>query len=123
MEKIADREKVRELAAEQLRDREEEISARLAELESERSQAAASVPQSALAVFDEMVEICDGEPMAELEEINRRHRDYACGACHMTVPFEHVSVLLSGGNTLVRCTACSRILYMQEETKGALAKK
>ena len=70
-----------------------------------------------------MADTYDGDAMAQVEEIDRRHRDYACGSCHMTVPFENVAVLLSGADTLVRCSACDRILYMQEETKGALAKK
>ena len=41
----------------------------------------------------------------------------------MHVPFEQVVVLLGGSGTLVRCTACTRILYLQEETRGALVKK
>ncbi|MHC4993207.1 MAG: zinc ribbon domain-containing protein [Planctomycetota bacterium] len=115
--------KVRDLAADERQEREAEIGERLAELEKERESSTTGIPAEHLAVFDEMADCYDGEAMAQIEEIDRRHRDYACGACHMTLPFEHVSVLLSGGDTLVRCTACSRILYLHEETRGALAKQ
>ncbi|MHC5003205.1 MAG: zinc ribbon domain-containing protein [Planctomycetota bacterium] len=120
---IAERQKVRDVAAEQLREREAEIGERLAELEKERETAAAGVPSDALSVFDDAANVHEGEAMAPIDEIDRRSRDYACGACHMTLPFEHVAVLLSGGDTIVRCTACSRILFMQEETRGALSKQ
>lgn len=117
---IAERAKVRDVAEAQLRERESEIGDRLAELEEERRGAAASIPGEYLAIFDEVARTYDGEAMAPIDEIDRRSREYACGSCHMTLPFEHIAVCLSGAETIVRCTACSRILYMQEETRGAL---
>jgi predicted nucleic acid-binding Zn-ribbon protein len=121
-EQIAERRKVRDVAGAQLRERQAEIGERLSELESERSQAASSVPSEQLAVFEEMALMYDGEAMAHVEEVDRRHREYACGECHMTLPFEHVSLLLSGADQLVRCTACARILYLQSETRSTLAR-
>jgi predicted nucleic acid-binding Zn-ribbon protein len=41
----------------------------------------------------------------------------------MHIPFQAVSALLSSDDTLVRCTACDRIMYLQDETKGALTKR
>ncbi len=118
-----ERDKVRDVAAGELKQREAEIGQRLAELSDERDAAAAEVPAAELAIFDEMADAYDGEAMAPIEEIDRRHREYACGACHMHVPFEQISVLVGGGDALVRCTACNRILYLQEETRGSLVKK
>jgi predicted nucleic acid-binding Zn-ribbon protein len=117
---IAERTKVRDVAAAQLRERQAEVGERLAELEAEREQAAASVPAEQLQVFEAVAALHDGEALAPIEEIDRRDREYACGECHMTLPFENVAVLATGGKALVRCTACGRILYMQEETRGAL---
>ena len=118
-----DRGKVRDVAQAKLDQHQAEIGQRLEELADERSSAAAEVPPAALAIFDEMADCYDGEAMAEILEIDRRHREYACGSCNIHVPFERVSLLLGGSNDVVRCAACNRILYLQEETRGSLAKK
>ncbi|MHC4969170.1 MAG: zinc ribbon domain-containing protein [Planctomycetota bacterium] len=121
-QELAERGRVKALAEEQLQQRHEEVGERLAELEAEREVAATAVPQHALRIFDELAEAYDGEPMSSIEEIDRRHREYACGACRIHIPFQTVSALLSSGDTLVRCTACDRIMYLQDETRGALTK-
>ena len=70
-----------------------------------------------------MADAYDGEALGQIEEIDRRHREYACGSCNMHLPFETVASLLGGGDTVGRCAACGRILYLADETRGALAKK
>jgi predicted nucleic acid-binding Zn-ribbon protein len=119
----AEREKVRAVAEEQLRQRHEEVGQRLAELEADRGVAAAAIPGRELRIFNELADAYDGEPMASIEEIDRRRREYACGACNMHIPFQAVSALLSSSDTLVQCTACGRIMYLQDETRGALTKR
>lgn len=120
---IAERARIRDGAMAELRQREEEIGQRLAELEAERQQAAALVPDRERAVFDELAETYEGEAMAAINVIDRKRREYACGACNMYAPVELVSLLLSGSDSLVRCPACTRILFLQEETRGQLVKK
>ncbi|MCI0362638.1 MAG: hypothetical protein L0Y44_05470 [Phycisphaerales bacterium] len=120
---IADRKKVRDLANSQLQERRNDVGHRLSELETERAQAAAVVPVQALAVFDELAETYEGEAMAPIEEVDRRHREYACGECNMHIPFEQISLLTSRSEALIRCPSCTRLLYMQEEMRGTLAKK
>lgn len=120
---LIERNKVREVAKHQLEERKADVGQRLSELEVERQKAAAVIPAHALAVFDEMANAHDGEAMAQVEVIDRRNRDYACGACNLHVPFDQVSLLASRSESLTRCPACSRILYMQEEVRGALVKK
>lgn len=120
---IEERTKVRDHAKAEYEQRESEIRDRLSELEQQRDEAAGRVPENELEVFNELADQYDGEAMAALEEIDRRHREYACAACNMHVPFEQVSLLFSGSDTLVRCGACRRILYLQEETRGTLANK
>ena len=120
---LRERKKVRDVAAAELTERQAEVGTRLGELESERDTAAAVVPAADLAIFNSIGEIYDGEAMAQLEEIDRKSREYACGACNVHTPFEIVSVLLTGSNQLVRCNSCGRILYMQESMRGSLVKK
>ncbi len=120
---IEERAKVRDLADTQLKEREAEIGQRLGELETEREQAANDVPMKARDIFDSVADIYDGEAMASIEEVSRRHREYACGACNIQLPYETVSVLMGGISDVVRCTACTRILYLQEEVRDILVKK
>jgi len=116
-----ERSKVRELATEKLREREEEIGERLAELEREREMAAADVPAAEMVLFEEIADQHNGEAMASIEEVDRRHREYACSECNIHLPFEQVCSLMVEAKSLVRCPACGRILYLQEEIRSALA--
>jgi predicted nucleic acid-binding Zn-ribbon protein len=84
--------------------------------------AAEAVPGNALAIFDEIAAAHDGEVMAPVEEIDRRRREYACGECNMHMPFEQIASLMGQADAIVRCTACGRMLYLQEEVRGALSK-
>ena len=127
LEKIAEdtveRQKVKKIAKAQLKQRHEDVGQRLAELEVERESAASVIPGGEIQIFNEMADAYDGEAMGLIEEIDRRNREYACGSCNMHLPFEAVASLLGGGDELVRCNACGRILYLADETRGALARK
>lgn len=120
---ISERRKVCDAAQAEYEQRMSDVGERLAELETERATAAAALPPKELSHFDRLAEDYEGEAMSPILEIDRRRREYACGACNMHMPFEQVSALLGGSDVLVTCNACHRILYLQEETRGALAKK
>ncbi len=122
-EDLAERTKVRSVAEGELKRRNGEVGERLAELEAERQVAAEGIPGGDLKVFNEMADAYKGEAMAAVEEIDRRHRDYACGLCNIHLPFEAIAALLGSKDVLTRCPACGRILYLYDETRGALAKK
>ncbi len=92
-------------------------------METEREVAAAEVPGTALRVFEDLAEAYDDDPVAQVLEIDRRRREYACGECNIHMPFEKVASLMSETTELVQCPACSRILYLAEETRGALTPK
>ena len=120
---IGEREKVQVVAQAKYDERHEEVGERLAELEVEREAAAADIPGMDLQVFEDLADAYDGEAMAEVDEVSKKHREYACGACNLQMPFENFSQLMSGTSSLIRCGACTRILYLQEEMRGSYAKK
>jgi len=115
--------KVCKVAKTQLTERREEIGTRLEELQRERDVAASDIPGAELAVFDEMAHAHDGEAMATVEEVNRRHREYACSECNILMPFERVVALMEPNSGLVQCAACGRILFLHEELRGELLPK
>jgi hypothetical protein len=118
-----DRQRVCTVAAQELKQRRADVSDRLTELERQREAAAAIVPAAELELFNELCEIHDGQAMAPVEEIDRRNREYACGACNMHIQFNLISLLAGAAGAVVRCSACGRILYLQDETRGTLARK
>lgn len=121
-EKKAERETLRTKAEEDLEERTQDVGDRLSELEQEREVAAAMLPERALEVFNHSADLNDGETMAEVREVNRRHREYVCGACNVELPFNTVVLLTNNSEQLVQCVGCQRIMYIAEELKTALSK-
>jgi len=117
---VKERTTVRDAASADLEERRDEIAVRLAELEKERDAAAEDVPDDVLGLYDRMTHETHGEPMAAVEVINARSRDYACGECNMQLPFDRVALLGGNPDIVQQCDSCHRILYLQEETRGAL---
>ncbi|MFO0829930.1 MAG: hypothetical protein U0572_17445 [Phycisphaerales bacterium] len=119
---MSDRKKVHDVVAGQLKERTADCAGRLSELEKERVRADEAVPPRERAIFRRVADLTDGEAMSEVEEIDRRHKEYACGTCRIEIPYAHVATLMSNPNALVQCTACARILYLADATKEVLRK-
>ena len=117
-----ERKKIHDVVKSQLQERRSDSSGRLAELERERVIADQAVPPRERAIFKRCAETTEGEAMAEVAEIDRRHKEYACGSCRIEIPFAHVAMLMSNANALVQCTSCTRILYLADATKEVLRK-
>lgn len=120
---INERLKVRQVSEKELREREAEIADRLDELQRERDASASAIPDVVMTLFSQIADRYEGEAMAPVEELDRRSRDYTCSACNVHLPIETIARLTSSGADVVQCTACSRILYLHEETRGAFARK
>ncbi len=120
---VADQEKMVGLAQKEEEQARSEIGTRLSDLEGQRAAAAEEVPAEARQTFDRLAKMHDGEAMAVVIEEDRRHREYSCGGCYISVPIERVSSLLSSNEEVVVCPSCGRILFLDETLKTAMAKK
>ncbi len=69
--------------------------------------------KNALAIFERVAETYDGEAMAEVGGVEENSSSFSCGGCFMGIPAEVVNVL-SSHDEIVRCSNCTRILYLKE---------
>ena len=85
---IDERTAMRDRARADLEQRHADVGERLGQLEEEREQAARAIPPDVRKVFERVASETEGEAMAPVIEISRRHREYACGACNLEIPKE-----------------------------------
>jgi len=116
-----EREKVEQVAENELKVRKSEIAEQLAELETERSTAAAVIPEEALNEFDSLADDYDGEAMAAIEIIDLKRKEYSCTACSLRLPLESVTSMFGIKDNFVTCVSCDRILYLEAESREAIA--
>lgn len=90
-----------------------ECEKEISEIQAEWDQAAKGIPAPQLAIFKRLAETYDGEAMAELDRANENAESFTCGGCFMGIPAETVNVL-SATDEIIRCTSCTRILYLKE---------
>jgi predicted nucleic acid-binding Zn-ribbon protein len=88
-----------------------ELEKDIAEVQAEWDAVAKDIPAESLRIFERVAETYDGEAMAEVEQVDENSLSYSCGGCFMGVPAEIVNVL-SGKDDIVRCSNCTRILYL-----------
>ncbi|MHC4794120.1 MAG: zinc ribbon domain-containing protein [Planctomycetota bacterium] len=89
------------------------VGERVGELESERTTAAARMPDAVLKIFEEVAETNEGETLAAVIELSKKDRDYTCGACHVTLPYHLVVNLHSNDTGVQQCPNCDRILHLE----------
>lgn len=109
---LADRTRLRDLAAAALAEAHTDVGERLSELEAERDTAARAVNPTALAIFEQAANLNDGEALAEVTVVDLRHREFACGGCHAELPRDAYSRVAARRDDVVTCISCGRILYM-----------
>lgn len=91
-----------------------ELEKEIAEIQTEWDTEAKDIPAAALQFFQRVAETYDGEAMAEVEQVDESSASYSCGGCFMGIPAEIVNVL-SGKDDIVRCSNCTRILYLKQD--------
>lgn len=85
----------------------EDADARIKRLRHEREEVLAQIPAEFLSSYERLLHRTGGKALAPC-------RNFVCGACRMSLTANTVNLLL-GGNTLVYCHSCGRILYMPED--------
>jgi len=91
-----------------------ELEKEIEEIQREWDIVAGKVPPAALSIFKRVAETYDGEVMAEVEKADQNSASYSCGGCFMGVPAEVVNIL-TGKDEIIRCSNCTRILFLKEE--------
>ena len=119
---VEDQLKLKTHAQGELEKRRAEVGEDLDRLNAKRAEAAAKVPDAALAVFEKLADDTDGEPMAPVEQDDPRRMEYNCGGCFMAIPAEVVNRLATQDN-IVLCTSCGRILYLAKTMREAMGIK
>ncbi|MBC03070.1 MAG: hypothetical protein CMJ34_07185 [Phycisphaerae bacterium] len=114
---LKERTRLVEVAREECESCQQAVADRVGELEGEREIAAAKVPERILKLFDEVADQTEGETLAPVIEVSKRHREYSCGACHVQIPYYLVVDLHADDNkTVQQCPNCMRILYLETAT-------
>jgi predicted nucleic acid-binding Zn-ribbon protein len=112
----SEREKVRQVAAEDRSKRASEIHDRLTELKAERQKVASDVPADALTTLEKLIVQRGENAMATVEVQDAKRHEFNCGACMMNIPVDAAVSLLTTGR-LTKCASCGCILYMDEEAR------
>jgi uncharacterized protein len=121
-QRVLEQQKTVEVARQEVGAAQAEVRERLDEVSSQRDQAEKNVPLEARTLFRRLADIHDGEALATVVEENRRHMEYSCGGCYMSIPIERVNTLMMRPDEMSCCPSCGRILYMDQELRATFAK-
>ena len=97
-----------------------ELQVEIDQLKPAREEAFNAVPPRAVKEFERLAERFEGEAMSALEKPDRRHEEYVCGACQMSLVVD-VYNRLHSRDELVPCPSCGRMLYIPEELPPEVA--
>ena len=83
----------------------------------------ADVSPTVLDRYEMLLDDLDGDVMAEVLEVDRRRREYACGECSVHLPFDQVNRITGNADEVLQCETCMRILFVSEEFREAVVVK
>ena len=122
-EKLAEQNKLVGIAKAEVEAAGAEIAGQLAEVTQKRNAAEQQVPEEALNLFNRLADMHEGEALAPVIEESRRHMEYSCGGCYMSIPVERVNALSTRTDQAVCCPNCGRILFLDPELKASMGIK
>ena len=118
--KVAEQNKLVAVAQNELTSAKEAVAGELNPLIIERDKAREEVPIDARNKFDQMLDIHDGEAMASVIEESRKHLEYSCGGCYLSIPVERLNALMVR-DEVVCCPSCGRILFVEKELRASFS--
>ncbi len=121
-QKLAEQNKVKGVADQELINRTNEVGEQLEELKRQRQSATTGIPEKPLAIFNKMADDTEGEAMAPVIREDPRRLEFTCGGCYMSIPAETINQLFSQED-VVQCTSCRRILYLEKELRQSMGSK
>lgn len=121
--KVADQQKLVSVAGDEVTAAERDLGDELAQLQATRDAAAGKLPPDLLEIYERAAHAHEEEAMAEVIEESRRHMEFSCGGCYMSIPVELLNALLSGTDRPVICPSCGRILYVADALRESFADK
>jgi len=101
----------------------EEVGVQLTDATAKREAAANKIPADVLSTFERLADHYDGQTMGEIEEQDRRRREYTCNGCYMELPIERVNAAMVKPDELVTCPSCNRFLFIKQELKAEIGAK
>ena len=104
----------------QLGGRLSELQVEIDQLKPAREEAYNAVPPKARMPYERLSERFEGEAMSPLEKPDRRHEEYVCGACQMSLVVDVYNRLHSRDEMLL-CPSCGRMLYIPEDLPPEVA--
>jgi uncharacterized protein len=115
--------KLVESATAEVQSAKDEVGVQLSDATAQRDEAAAQLPADTLTQFERLADHFDGETLGEIEEQDRKRREYTCGGCYMELPIERVNAIMTKPDGLVNCPSCNRFLYIKQELKASIGAK
>lgn len=122
-QKVEEQQKLVDQAAREAEQALGEVGEKLEDATGQRDAAAAEVPEEARQLFERLVEMHDGEALAQVDEVDRRRMEYNCGGCFMSLPIERINSVMSKPDEPTTCPTCGRILYLDDSLKAAITPK
>ncbi len=120
-EKVAEQTKLVELSGREVEEARSEVGDQLDEVTKERDEAADKIPADTLALYRKLNADTDGEGVCNIEEQDRKRREYTCGGCYMALPIETVNATITKPDAVSPCPYCDRILMVSEDLRTGLA--
>ncbi len=115
--------KLVESAKTEVQSAKDEVGVQLDETTSKREAAAAEMPGDILTTFERLADHYEGETLGQIEEQDRRRREYTCNGCYMELPIERVNAVMVKPDELITCPSCNRFLYIKQELKAEIGAK
>lgn len=118
--RLVEQQKLTALAEQEVQKSKTDLGHDIEKLTAARQTAAEQLTPDLLDIYEKAARTHDDGAMAEVIEEDRRHMEYTCGGCYMSIPVELLNSLLSKNDKPAICPNCGRLLYVADQLKTSL---